>query len=238
MTDTDCWVAHEKSRPHGSQNLFELYGLNGLALSVARTDPATGEKINKLRKSYEGHIKNMQIAGKPKAVKMDGVLTGLVAYPDEEYRIQKAKPMNVALNLEQTRLSSEWDDLLTKSFAGMAPGPLPPVETQRFRTYLGTDETSKPKIGPEGVQNRGIPTRTGTPLQGNASAASQGFRPARQGAKRSYDERSFAGYSEGYADDNFADSTGGEDNGQGSIKKRKLGFERTSHQVEVGGARR
>jgi hypothetical protein len=237
MTDTDCSVAHEKSRPHGSQNLFELYGLNSLAASVARTDPNTGEKINKLRKSYEGHIKAMQIAGKAKAVKLDGVFSELLAFPDDEYQNQKVhgKEMPRALNVEKTGLNTDFDALLTKAFTGMAPGPLPPQETQRYRAYLGTDEMTKTKAGPEIVPNRGLPPRPNTPLHGNSSAASRATRPERAGSKRAYTDVSFQGYGEGFTDDGFADSTGGEDNGH---KKRRLGFESTSRSVEVGGARR
>ncbi|KAF2793039.1 Rox3-domain-containing protein [Melanomma pulvis-pyrius CBS 109.77] len=236
-----CQSSHEVSRPHGSQNLFELYGLNDLARSVARNDPNTGEKINKLRKSYEGHIKAMQISGKPKAVKLDGAFTELLAFPEEEYEIQKVagKEMNKALNTEQTGLNPDFDALLTKAFTAMGPGPLPPSETQRYRAYLGTDEVSKAKVAPEGIPNRTMPPRSTTPLPGNSSATSQRPRPERAGAKRTYTDISFQGYGEGFTDDGFADSTGGEDNGQGGIKKRRLGgFERTSHQVEVGGVRR
>ncbi|KAF2267019.1 Rox3-domain-containing protein [Lojkania enalia] len=234
-----CQSTHEVSRPHGSQNLFELYSLNDLAKSVARTDPVTGEKINKLRKSYEGHIKNMQIAGKPKAVKMEGKFTGLLSVPEEDYRAQRVsgKEIEKALDSSGSGLSPAFDSLLNSAFAGMAPGPLPQAESQRYRAYLGTDEASKSKAGVEVLNPvRSVPTPTST---GSLSQGSRVARPERTGSKRSYNESSFAGYGEGFTDDYTGNSTGGEDDSQGGMsKKRRLGFERTSHQVEVGGVRR
>ncbi|GMM36316.1 Rox3 protein [Saccharomycopsis crataegensis] len=49
---------YEPSRPSPKQNLIELYGLNSLALSVARTNP-DGTKGVKLRKSYKSHISDL-----------------------------------------------------------------------------------------------------------------------------------------------------------------------------------
>lgn len=237
VADTDCRIAHEVSRPHASQNLFELYGLNPLARSVARTDPVTGEKINKLRKSYEGHIKTLQIAGKPKAVKMDGSLTMPLMMPDFEFEQLKVygKEMHKALNTEQTALAPGFNSLLDSAFGGMAPGPLPPADSAKYRAYLGTDEGVKPKDGPP---HRPLPSASATPIPHTPSAQPRPSRPERAGSKRQYTDVSFQGYGEGFADD-YAESTGGEDNAQGGIaKKRRLGFERTSHQVEVGGVRR
>lgn len=232
-------IAHEPSRPHASQNLFELYGLNDLAQSVARTDPKTGEKINKLRKSYEGHIKALQIAGKPKAVKMERALTGPLDWPDEEWNIQNVsgKEITNSLNPEKTGLSTNLDSLLNGALGGIAPGSLPTPEAAKFRAYLGTDEPGKSKV-PEGAPHRVIPSASATPNPHAPTAANRAARPERAGSKRTYTDHSFQGYGEGFADD-YAESTGGEDNTQGGLaKRRKLAFERTSHQVEVGGARR
>lgn len=211
--------------------------MNKLANSVARNDPVTGEKINKLRKSYEGHIKLMKIAGKPKATKMEGMMTGLMQFPDFEYDMQKVngKEIQGALTPDKSALSSRFDSLLNGAFAGMAPGPLPPHEASKFKAYMATDETVKAK-GPDSMAERSAAT---TPNPANSSAASRISRPERAGSKRQYNDSSFQGYGEGFTDDFGADSTGGEDNPQGNLaKKRRLAFERTSHQVEVGGVRR
>jgi hypothetical protein len=229
----------EVSRPHGSQNLFRLYSLDALARSVARTDPVTGEKINKLRKSYEGHIKQMQIAGKPKAQKMEGVFSMPAGAPPEEWHLLKVqgKEMEKALNPTETALDSGFGNLLDSAFAGMAPGTLPTADATRYRTYIGTDDVVKPKPQ-DGPPHRPTPHTSAAPTPGNYAAGRGASRPERSGSKRHYTDAAFQGYAESY-DELGADSTGGEDNAQGNMaKRRKLQFERTSHSVEVGGARR
>ncbi|KAH7414268.1 Rox3 mediator complex subunit-domain-containing protein [Phaeosphaeria sp. MPI-PUGE-AT-0046c] len=230
----------EVSKPHASQNLFRLYSLEGLARSVARTDAVTGEKINKLRKSYEGHIKAMQIAGKPKAQKMEGVFSMPVWMPDEEWKVLKVqgKEMDKALNPAQTALDPGFGGLLDSAFAGMTSGSLPNADANRYRTYIGTDDVVKPKPQ-DGPPHRPSPHPSAAPTPGNSAVGRGVTRPERSGSKRHYTDAAFQGYGEGYNDDFGADSTGGEDNAQGNMaKRRKLQFERTSHSVEVGGARR
>jgi len=229
----------EVSRPHGSQNLFRLYSLESLARSVARTDPMTGEKINKLRKSYEGHIKQMQIAGKPKAVKMEGAFSIPISYPEEAWHDLhvRGKELEQALNPEQTALDPGFGSLLDGAFAGMAPGPLPTADATRYRTYIGTDDIVKPKPQ-DGPPHRPTPHPSAAPTPGSSGVGRGISRPERSGSKRQYTDAAFQGYGEGYNDDFGADSTGGEDNAQGNMKRRKIQFERTPHSVEVGGVRR
>lgn len=203
---------------------------------MARQDPVTGEKINKLRKSYEGHIKALQIAGKPKAIKMEGRFTNLLNYPDQDYHATyiAGKDIRSALAPDQNALTPDLSNLLNGALGGMAPGPLPPQESAKYRAYLATDDPTKAKPV-ESATQRAAPSASATPNPYAASAASRLNRPERSGAKRQYTDASFHGYGEGY--DDFGESTGGEDNG--NMKRRKLAnFERTSHQVEVGGARR
>jgi hypothetical protein len=227
---------YEQSRPHGSQNLFRLYGLERLAKSVARVDPLTGEKINKLRKSYEGHIKTLQIAGKPKAVKMDDVFSGPLALPDEHWDATNAGKEPVRqLNAEQSALVPDFASLLDGAFAGMGPGSLPPSDAAKYKTYIGTDDAVKAKPIADASAHRATPLSSSAPTP---SSHALPRRPERSGSKRQYNEDSYQGYSEGYGDDFAADSTGGEDNARGSFKRRKTQFERTAHSVEVGGARR
>lgn len=227
----------EASRPHGSQNLFQLYGLEPLARSVARNDPVTGEKINKLRKSYEGHIKQMQIAGKPKATKMDRVFLDPLSVGGEDWHTTNVQGKEIAktgLNHDHTTLAPAFASKIDAALAGMAPGPLPNAEAAKYRAYIGTDDTVKPK------PQDGPPQRS-TPLTSSAPTPTSGpqnrglHRPERVGSKRHYTDAAFQGYGEGYND---ADSTGGEDNPQGNMAKRRKLFERTSHSVEVGGTRR
>ncbi|KAF2276273.1 Rox3-domain-containing protein [Westerdykella ornata] len=227
-------TSHPMSRPNPAEDLFSLFGLSDTAKSVARTDPNTGEKINKLRKSYEGHIKALQIAGKAKAVKHEHLLTQYMAWPEEEYRNQRimGNEFEKALDMGTQKLTGGFESLMNNAFAGMGPGALPPQEAQKWRTYLGTDEVLKTKPTAEGAQNRNMPTPSAAPTPVAAPPA-RAARPERPGAKRSYMDASFQGYSESFADD-----SSDKDDGQSMAKKRRLGFERTSHQVEVGGARR
>lgn len=224
----------EISKPHASQNLFKLYSLETLASSVARNDPNTGAKINKLRKSYEGHIKQMQIAGKPKATKLDRVFLDPLGVGPEDWHILKVqgKEIERGLNPDRATLAPDFSSRLDRAFAGMAPGPLPASDAAKYRAYIGTDDTVKPKPQ-DGPPQRSTPLTSAAPTPNSYSAAHRGpHRPERAGSKRHYTDAAFQGYGEGYGD---ADSTGGEDNAQGNMaKRRKLQFER-SHAVEVGG---
>ena len=65
------------ARPHPSQNLIDLYSLQGVQASVTRHD-AAGNKINKLRKSYEGKVKQLGLSGRSKAQMGNGALAGLI----------------------------------------------------------------------------------------------------------------------------------------------------------------
>lgn len=228
---------HKISEPHASQNLFNLYSLESLASSVARNDPVTGEKINKLRKSYEGHIKQLQIAGKPKATKMDRVFLDPLFVPEDDWHVLRVQGKEIprAMDTDQTTLTPEFGKLLEGAFAGMAPGPLPNSEAAKFRAYIGTDDAVKPKPQ-DGPVHRATPLPSSAPTPSNVTSHRGPTRPERAGSKRHYTDATFPGYGEGY--DEYADSTGGEDNAQGNLKRRKLQFERTSHSVEVGGARR
>ncbi|KAJ4408827.1 hypothetical protein N0V91_003083 [Didymella pomorum] len=224
---------YEQSKPHGSQNLFRLYGLERLAKSVARVDPVTGEKINKLRKSYEGHIKTLQIAGKPKAVKMDNVFSETMGFPDDHWgAINAGKEPWRQLNHDQSALVLEFDGLLDSAFGGMGPGALPPSDASKLKAYIGTDDNIRTKPAADTQARTPLPSSAPTP-----SSHALPRRPERQGSKRQYNEDSYQGYSEGYGDDFATDSTG-EDGARGSFKRRKTQFERTAHSVEVGGARR
>jgi hypothetical protein len=230
---------YEASKPHASQNLFKLYDLESLASTVARTDPVTGEKINKLRKSYEGHIKNLQIAGKPKATKMDRVFADLLMFPGDDWHALHVtgKTIGGALSPEQNTLADGFSHLFDEAFAGVAPGALPNPEAAKLRAYIGTDDTVKPKPQ-DSTAHRATPLPSAAPTPMPNAAHRGGARPERAGAKRQYTDAAFQGYGEGYGDD-YADSTGGEDNGA-MAKRRKIQFEqRTSHSaVEVGGVRR
>ncbi|KAI7220735.1 hypothetical protein KC333_g2133 [Hortaea werneckii] len=65
------------SQPHPNTNLLTLFNLTRLHSTIARKD-AAGNKINKLRKSYEGKVKVLGLQGSSRPVKGNAALQGLV----------------------------------------------------------------------------------------------------------------------------------------------------------------
>ncbi|GME24944.1 rox3 family protein [Neofusicoccum parvum] len=216
------------SRPHVSQNLVSLYGLDRITQSVARFDPKTGEKINKLRKSYESHVKDFKISGgKSRPENSPGQLMNLLEFPDEEYYLQR---------IRGNELESASQRILAKLNGGalkMNPGKLSKEEDSRWKTRIGTDDgisakrpageafdgaAKKLKQGGQVMQGRN--SATSSPAMRPSPGAKAVARPDRNGKKRSYVESSFKGYGEGFGDD-VGESTGGEDNGRGAGAKKK-----------------
>jgi hypothetical protein len=73
-------IEHRPSRPSASQDLVDLYSLTPLANAVTRFDPSTGKK-NNMRKSYQGHIKDLP--GKNE-IKPDSVIREIIRVPEQE----------------------------------------------------------------------------------------------------------------------------------------------------------
>ncbi|KAF2198689.1 Rox3-domain-containing protein [Delitschia confertaspora ATCC 74209] len=205
-----CQSPHPMMQPHPSQNLNALYCLQPLARSVARNDPVTGEKINKLRKSYEGMVKNFQIPGKARPIKMEGVFMQTIAMPDEEYEVQKVRGKGTKSNILA---------LLDRSVGKINPGPLPPKDAQHFRQYISNDDGIKSKVDADIAGRKGMQSLPSGRNSAVPSPALRASRPERQGSKRRYNDGSFVGYSEGFMDD--AESTAGEDDRSGFPKKKK-----------------
>lgn len=213
------------SKPYLTQNLLSLFGLQSLAESVARTDPVTGEKINKMRKSYEGKVKAFGLAGRNRAIKHEpGKSLGLmelVTWPEEEWHNQKVLGKEVHKGLPSATLAK-----LEKAMQ-MQPGPLP--NTNEWEDLLG-HEKSKPvaAVAEQALKKSshpGTPTTKVNGLTNGARAeagkpsASELLRPKRSGKKRRYDEHSFEGYGEGYVDDDGDVMVGGGySSGEGSRK--------------------
>ncbi|OJD37575.1 rox3 family protein [Diplodia corticola] len=243
------------SRPHVSQDLVALYGLNRITQSVARFDPKTGEKINKLRKSYESHVKDFKISGgKSRPEAAPGQLMGLLHFPDEEYYLQRVRG---------NEMESAQQRILAKLNGGtlkMNPGKLSKDEDNKWKTRIGTDEAPAAKRpAADMLDGPGKKLKPGQVMQGRNSATSSpamrpspatkaAIRPDRAGKKRSYLDSSFKGYGEGFGDDDgVGESTGGEDNGRGAGAKKKrrkdfaagspLGFDERRHNVGMVGVR-
>ncbi|KAK7513517.1 Rox3 mediator complex subunit-domain-containing protein [Phyllosticta citriasiana] len=216
------------SRPHVSQNLVSLYRLDDITKSVARFDLQTGEKLHKLRKSYEGYVKEFKLSGgKSKPEAREDQLLSLVQMPDDEWHAQRVH------GKELERGVNPLMDKLNKALK-MTPGKLPASEETKWKSRIGTDETALKRPGGELLDNAAKKARIGqgsmpgrnsatsSPALRPSGAAKPGvIRPERIGKKRSYVESSFKGYGEGFADDDLAESTGAEDDGRGNANKKK-----------------
>jgi len=186
----------------------------------------TGEKINRLRKSYEGKLKGLGLAGRNKPVKhepgMPGGLRQLTMWPEEEWQNQKvfAKEIKVA------DVDSALHKLQMRAMK-MEPGPIPNHEY--WEDVLGHEKSSKPaNVVDAGKKPIALPAASRLPqLQSNGVTApgsmdSERTRPTR-GEKRHYDDSSFVGYGEGFVDDDddSAFYSNGEDGRSGKKKRKK-----------------
>ena len=203
----------KRSRPHVSQNLISDYGLDAVHNRVRRVDPATGEKINKLRKSYVGIVKNLHLAGSNKEVPEPGAWIDTVNMHDPtglmDKRTVELEEVDIVDGMQIPRREEVWkvdvqpvsqhraQGLLAKlgTAVQMAPGKI--EDGEKWRKMLGEETVKKPAV----------------PLMSSlkAPAAAASARPSprmgptagrqqRTGAKRSYDESSFSGYNETFDD--------------------------------------
>ncbi|CAK43896.1 uncharacterized protein BO96DRAFT_421703 [Aspergillus niger CBS 101883] len=218
-----CKSSHIATGPDPSLDLISLYGLGPVAKSVARMDPVTGEKINRLRKSYEGKLKGLGLAGRNKPVKTEpgapGSLRHMTMWPEEEWQNQKVFGKEIKVADMDSALHS-----LQMRAMKMEPGTVP--NNEYWEDVLGHEKPSKHAGGdaskkgvappPNGVR---IPQPNGTPAPVSDQERS---RPSR-GRKRHYDDNSFVGYGEGYADDDDDGAFYSNSEGMGKKKRKKVG---------------
>ena len=208
--------------------MVEQYDLSPLARTVARTDPLTGEKINKLRRSYEGQIKAFQLAGRNKAVKWEekqGLsMLQLAQVPEEDFNNQRVFGKEVSKGLSNASMSR-----LIKAVQ-LEPGQVP--RNAEWENVLGHDKvkgiSEDTKSRKQEIQ-REVPMANTTKANGHLNgtiptqAQSEAIRPKRASKRRRYDDESFEGYGEGYDDDLAGDysSDEGSRRSSGSKKKRR-----------------
>ncbi|KAL8736246.1 MAG: hypothetical protein Q9166_000401 [cf. Caloplaca sp. 2 TL-2023] len=180
----------------------------GPIATVARTDPNTGEKINKMRKSYEGKVKGFGLAGRNRAVKHDlqkkpmGLLQ-MAQFPAEEWHNQNVYGKDVRNGLPEATIQK-----LNRAMQ-MQPGSVPNTAEHDWEDLLGNektkplptiDERAKKPIRPEtGLKTNG--QMNGVLPQTGKVPMTEANRPKRTGKKRRYDDHSFEGYGEGFLDD-------------------------------------
>lgn len=230
-------VAQALPKSFLAQDLLSLFGLQPLAASVARTDPVTGEKINKMRKSYEGKVKNFKISGKARAAQHHpehGMsLSDMVRWPEEEWNNQKVFGKLVMSGLPPATT------MKLEKVMQMQPGPIPngaSWHSTSWEEIIGIEKSKPIPAGPDPRAKSAVSAaKTNGYVNGNRPYAintqatnSEAARPKRTAKKRRYDDLSFEGYGEGYVDDE-ADivDAGGYSSGDGgsksgASKKRKM----------------
>lgn len=227
----------EPPKPSLTKDLLSLYGLQSLVASVARTHPVTGDKINKMRKSYEGKVKTFGLAGRNRAVKKEpGKLMGLLdmtSMPEEEWHNQKVVGKELQKGLSGATLAK------LERAMHMQPGPVP--NNSEWEDLLGFEKAKPLAAVVEPGRKKGslaeVPTKKVNGLSngaridiGRAAATSEVPRPKRAGKKRRYDEHSFEGYGEGFVDDEgdmtmrggYSSGDGSRKSGSTSKKRRKV----------------
>jgi hypothetical protein len=179
---------------------------------VRRVDARTGEKINKLRKSYEGKVKDLRLAGRNKAIPTPGQwIPNLLMIPDDDYMATRVLGKDIEKGLEE-----DYTAKLTRALSGVGPGKiLPERDAEMWRQILATDDSvprppPKPSAmaapaAPAGMaeqkQQAAAKVAAMTGASSAATVAAMAARPERQGTKRSYQDASFVGYGDGFEDD-------------------------------------
>ena len=218
------FTAHIATGPDPSLDLISLYGLGPVAKSVARMDPVTGEKINRLRKSYEGKLKGLGLAGRNKPVKNEpgapGGLRHMTMWPEEEWQNQKVFGKEIKI----ADIDSALHNLQMRAMK-MEPGTVP--NNDYWEDVLGHEKPSKhASAGDTGKKSVAPPPNGIRITQPNGTPASVSepdrSRPSR-GRKRHYDDNSFVGYGEGYADDDDDGAFYSNSEGIGKKKRKKVG---------------
>ncbi|KAJ9612230.1 hypothetical protein H2200_003827 [Cladophialophora chaetospira] len=213
-----CRSKVERQRPDPQQHLLALYGLGPLLHSVARTDPRTGEKINKLRKSYEGQIKGFMLVGRNKPVKGDrnvdedlpGPLRQMVG--SSAWGLQQAEQWDAEHVKSKIEVTTDFRAKL-KQAVQMQPGTI--RNNAFWEAELGLEKpNARPPPVPQPQQQlampRLVPNGIPRPRQQSEDAKRQ-----TRGKKRSYGDDSFVGYGEGFSDPETGDE-------YGQRKKKKL----------------
>jgi len=212
-------TAHPPSRPLVSQDLFEIYGLTGLAAEVARVLP-NGEK-NAIRKTYKGHIKKLGVQGHFDSVKEEwqrpDSLLNLAKWPMDEWNVHFVRGRDI-----RDGIPADIQSRLPRAMT-MSKGVV--SKALWDSSVLGEVGPGKGDKQPSSAR----PTAPNTPLPSAmapqrpkplSTAAQEAARPKRSVKKRSYGDSSFEGYGEGYPDDE-AGGEGGYSTAEGEMPGQK-----------------
>ncbi|KAM3082208.1 hypothetical protein ACMFMG_004657 [Clarireedia jacksonii] len=221
-----CRTQHPPLNTNVSQDLFDRFGLNEIAASVARLLP-DGKK-NVIRKTYKGYIKSLGISGQFDAVRQeweeDGSLFSLVnpngPNPTKEiWEANHVRGQEIDKGLSETVRSS-----LGRAMT-MARGPIP---KERWNSSvlgeLGAANVDPSKQAAAKAKAPMMQGSTSIPKANKvatAAGAADIARPKRSIKKRTYGDASYEGYGEGYIDDDAGYSTGDGDDRAGGRKRPK-----------------
>ncbi|KAI1121941.1 Rox3-domain-containing protein [Nemania abortiva] len=214
------YLAHSISSPRLSEDLFEKFGLTGIAAEVARTKP-NGEK-NALRKTYKGQIKMLGLSGHfDNITKKDpSAFMEMLMVPEEDWQNRFVSGKEI-----ERGFSSACQSNLTKAMT-VARGQIPKsLWDSSVLGDLAPGHASK-KASSDQVPRATAPSTpalsaTGTAQKPTKTLAPQLDRARRLGKKRSYQDSSFEGYGEGYDDDTGGYSTADGDDRASKLKRRK-----------------
>ncbi|KAI3339872.1 Rox3-domain-containing protein [Ustulina deusta] len=212
-------IAHSISSPRMSEDLFEKFGLTGIAAEVARTKP-NGEK-NALRKTYKGQIKTLGLSGHFDVVKKEpSAFLELLMVAEEDWQNRVVSGKDIEKGFTPAHQAN-----LTKATT-VAKGQIPKALWDN--SVLGdlapahaSKKTSSDQVPRATAPNTPALSATGATQKPNKSLAPQLDRARRFGKKRSYQDSSFEGYGEGYDDDTGGYSTGDGDDRSSKLKRRK-----------------
>ncbi|KAK6066854.1 Rox3 mediator complex subunit [Seiridium cupressi] len=212
---------HSASFARTSEDLFERFGLAGIAAEVARTKP-NGEK-NALRKTFKGQIKSLGISGSfdPVRKELDDPegLMHMLAAPEDGWFVHEVTGKEIQRGFSDQVLAS-----LSRATT-MAKGPI--AKQVWDSSVLGDLAPAVAKKTKDDLSKLGASTpaaqATGTTKPNNLQVP-QADRMRRNGKKRSYQDSSFEGYGDGFPDDDLGAETGystGEGDDRSAKKRRK-----------------
>jgi len=194
-----CLAAHKRPAVDINQNLLGKYGLHDLLARCARQDPDTGEKINKLRSSYAGQIKDAQLPGRndhPRVIREEeqpSKLRTMATIPDDEFPPRQAERKVGDLSGLQG---------LLKSAMHLEPGNMNKQTMQEWDLILG-HEPQKP-VKPQQQQPAYAPSQQSRVPNGVRPAqpltAPQPDKMRTRGKKRSYGDTAYVGYGDGLSE--------------------------------------
>jgi hypothetical protein len=236
MTKLVRSLAIPRSQPHATQNVISIYNLQDIQASVARKDPITGAKINRLRKSYEGKLKLLGLEGRNKAQANQRELEGLAeeAWDDPQpdgrtYFDMCFEGIEIGNEAAETSLMAS----LSSAFS-FNVGRLPGKDHDEWKNLLGLDDASAATSGkatpaqnsmrPTAAAAAIIKTAPNTAVRNSAPAspANLAGRPDRTNKRRRYDDSSFEGYEEDGYSTGGVDDTGRRVSGSQKRQKRKV----------------